>query len=202
MGGKAWPGSGANLVFVVVSHTARLEGLARIRGYAGRSGRLDVLVRSLLAASHIPGSAFLGVLDSYEPPRLIYYGGSCGSFGSEREALLEIVRAARGRGSCVALERAWIEEALLDLKRHGYRVYLLHEAGVDYVFLPRFPGYRSAFILGPHIDLPSDRLRELEALCDEKVSIGPVSLLTSHVIAYIGWLAFLKGLESQGTLHP
>ena len=184
----------ARLAFIVVSHTASVENISRVKGYAGRTGRLDVVVRSLLVTSYLNSAIFYGVLERYEPPILLCYRGSCGPFSSEKEALIEVIRALKGRSPCLQACRAGLEDIVVALKSAGYRVYLLHEKGKDYSGIPGFPKPRSAFILGPHVDLPSDRLREIEALCDEKVSVGPVSLLTSHVIAFIGWLMDVRGL--------
>jgi hypothetical protein len=100
------------LVFIVVSHTASIEGVGRLRGYAGRTGRLDVLMRSMVVASHIPGSSFIGVLERYEPPLSVLYRASCGSLASEREALTRLLRSSGGAGKCPALCRAGLEEAV------------------------------------------------------------------------------------------
>ena len=201
---------GSEASYMVVSHTARTDDKFPLRGYAGPSGRLDVIARSLVAASLTRGSVFIAsLLGPPDPPKLLVFRG-CG-IASERAAMLEIRKLLGGRGSgCGLLLDCWPEEAIAAAKRAGYRVVVLDEGGADISRVRAALEGKALFVLGPHVDPPRDLWRKIIRLSDYVVSIGPVSLHTSHVILYLAWargvlvgggLRALKSGGEQGQDH-
>lgn len=173
--------SGYSQVYIVYSPTAVTSPDYPSRGYAGPSGRLDVLARSMLAVE--PGS--LLVLVPAGPPRgetlLAYDPRSC-RVRSERQAMEEIRRALQGREGCVAPLDLGLERLLL-LSSKSHELVLLREDGTPG---PRRPRGR-AYVLGSHVDLPGEVEAMVLRYSAGVESLGPKSYHTSHVIAYLEW---------------
>jgi len=170
----------ANNLYIIISPTARTLPTWPPKGYAGPSGRLDVIARSFLALQS-GSEAYAILLGPPDPPKTIYYNPSSCTLKSERQAMMEIARALLGRGRCVSLVDKMPERILYEAaKERGLT--LLEEEGRSGG--PR-PG--SAYLLGAHVDPPEDIMRVARRLAVERLSIGPYSYHTSHVIAYIEW---------------
>jgi len=189
-------------VYVVVSPTARTSPDWPPRGYAGPSGRLDVIARAALAAAEAePGSVVAGVLlGPPNPPVTLLVGSSCVGTGVGDRGVMEVFRRLMARGTmgdCIAL-RAGPDWLLHTLARLGYEIYILGEGGVDVSEVPGILEGRAAFIAGAHLDPPEWVLRLARRYARATVSVGPKSLLTSHVIAFLGLARGLRRLEVQG----
>lgn len=153
---------------------------------------MDVVARSLISALYDIGrprgdTLFIAVLHGPPKPPLAVYLKPWGQLGrkpSEKEAgaqLLQVLKGAQAGLHEVKQERT--VEVVRSLKKQGYRVLLLLEEGKDIENVHL--GERAAFVLGDHIGFPVEVQRDLEAECDEVVSLGKTSYLASHCILYI-----------------
>ncbi len=182
-------------VYIVISPTARTDASWPPRGYAGPSGRLDVLARAALAALTIePEALFAGVLlGPPRPPITLLLDQGC--LAPSERGVMEVFRSlllGRRRGSCTALP--WSAERLLhQARRAGFRLYVLSEGGVDIAEVPGVLDRGAAFLAGAHLDPPTDVVRAARGLGAVEVSVGPLSLLTSHVLAYLATLRRVAG---------
>ncbi|MEB2835770.1 MAG: hypothetical protein GSR80_001299 [Desulfurococcales archaeon] len=181
---------GATGVYVVVSPTARTAPDWPARGYAGPSGRLDVLARAALAAVEAePGSVFAGVLlGPPRPPGILLVSRACIAGAASERGVMEVFRrllSGKRIGGCEAL---WEppERLFHELGRRGYRVYILEEGGVDVSRVPGALEAGAAFVAGAHLDVPPEVLSAARRYSQARVSVGPRSLLVSHVIAFLG----------------
>jgi len=167
-------------LYIIVSQTARTLPLWPPRGYAGPSGRLDVIARAFLAVQE--GSQALAILlGPPEPPKTLHYDPARCKLRSERHAMQEIARALLGRHTCLRPDPRSPEQILHDeAKKRG--LILLHENGD-----PDPPPPGSAYLLGAHIDPPEDIMGRARRLSRATVRIGPYKYHTSHVIAYVEW---------------
>ena len=178
-------------VYIVVSPTARTEADFPLKGYAGPSGRLDVIARSYLALWE-EGSLFQAMLlGGPRGPSLLTVPWSCRSrVRSEKSFVLEYVRAVKGSSSCMSLEG--LDEPLSlfrRLKRRGYRLIYLHEEGEDVSRSRDVCSDNVAFVAGSHIDVPERIHRFLVSASHRILSISRSrSYHTDHVIAYISSL--------------
>ncbi len=177
-------------VYVVVSATARGDGLFPFKGYAGASGRVDVVARCFNAASLVdPGACIVGfLLGSPAPKALVGLPGCCGGF-SERGLIVEFSRVLRGgsSGFLSALEVGF-ESFLNMLVGNGFKIVLLDEKGYNVMGEPRLACGRAAFFLGSHVDMPGWVEGSVRGFASSTLSIGPYSLHSEHVIAFLGWL--------------
>ncbi len=182
----------ATALYIVVSPTARTDASWPPRGYAGPSGRLDVVARAAVASLSIErAAAFAGLLlGPPRPPVAVLASGECvEAAGGERGVMEAFRRLLMGRrvGGCMALP--WGAERLLhEARRLGFRVYTLEEGGADVSRVPGALRGRAAFLAGAHLDPPPGVLALARRLSEARVSVGPRSLLTSHVLAFLAAL--------------
>lgn len=168
-------------VYIIYSPTAVTTPEYPSKGYAGPTGRLDVLARAALAVE--PGS--LLILVPAGPPRgetlLAYDPASC-RITSERQAMEELRRALAGRGDCVSLIDYSFERVLFLASKTHELVYLREDGD---------PGPHRArgrtYVLGSHVDLPAEVEAMVLRYAGSVESIGVRSYHTSHVIAYLEW---------------
>ena len=200
---SADPLEDASALYIVVSPTARTSPDWPARGYAGPSGRLDVVARALAAAlTAEPTAAAAGVLlGPPRPPVTVIVDSTCVEPGSWEREVMNLIRGlllGRPRGRCEAI-REGLEWLLLRARRLGFRVYLLSEGGRDLACLPGVTRGRAAFVAGAHLDLPRGELAVAKRYSAAEVSVGPKSLLTSQVFAFLGLARRLEGsLEGEG----
>jgi len=169
-----------NNLYIIVSPTARTLPLWPPKGYAGPSGRIDVIARAFLAVEE--GSQALAILlGPPEPPKTLHYDPAKCKLRSERQAVHEIARALLGKGSCVRLDPRSPEQVLHEeAKRRG--LILLGEEGDP----GATPGGK-AYLLGAHLDPPEDIMEKARRIAEATVRIGPNRYHTSHVIAFVEW---------------
>ena len=178
-------------VYVVISPTARTDGNYLAKGYAGPSGRLDVVARSYLAISESSFKFYALLLGPPRAPRILLAPSECRSkVSSERSFMVEASKALRGLDSCFKVIEGGVETLSYILSKETSSVLLLREEGGDVSrHLRELCGDRPAFIAGSHIDPPEDVARYIErSLKPVKVSVGPLSLHTDHVFGYISLL--------------
>ncbi|MCE4599418.1 MAG: hypothetical protein F7C81_04380 [Desulfurococcales archaeon] len=174
--------------FLVVSSTARTAPDYPDRGYAGPSGRLDVIARSLLASIIARGTLFIALLlGPPDPPKTLVASSDECRLYSERMAMLEIKRAYMGKSKCIKLLKKDLEELIHELVKGGSEIVMLREDGVDISKVREALYGRKVYVLGAHIDMPSEIDKIISRYVKYKVSIGPISVYTSHAIIYTLW---------------
>ncbi|MFN4045968.1 MAG: hypothetical protein ACK4H7_01335, partial [Acidilobaceae archaeon] len=166
------------------------DGLFPVRGYAGVSGRVDVLARCFSVTSLVdPEACIVGfLLGSKAPKALVGLPGCCGGF-RERDLIVEFSRVLRGDSSRFlgALEVDF--KVFLDLLvDKGFKVLLLSEKGYNVMEEPQLVCGRVALFLGSHVDMPGWVEDQVRRFASSTLSIGPYSLHSEHVIAFLGWL--------------
>ncbi len=174
--------------FLVVSATARTspEGIP-LRGYAGPSGRLDVVARAFEAVVERDSLALALLLGPPNPPLLVAASWECrAGLGGERGFVRAFAEAFRGRG-CLQLYPGVSLRDLLSMASRRMRVVLLSEGGVDVGSREALEALcsRALFILGSHVDMPQAEEEVARSYADAVVSVGPLSYHTEHVIAFI-----------------
>ena len=83
--------------------------------------------------------------------------------------------------------RVGIDYVMHRLAKNGFRIVILKEDGDDVSGLWGALSGRRAYVAGSHVDIPGDQERVILRYAELKVSLGPVSLLTSHALAYVAW---------------
>jgi tRNA (pseudouridine54-N1)-methyltransferase len=188
----------ADTIYIVISPTARTKGDFPSRGYAGHSGRLDVVARAAASALYFDEkTAFVAVLlGPPEPPKTLVITRRCLSASELGErTIMNLFRRLLKRGShrgCLALDLG-ISEVLYIISKLEFETIYLHEGGddVEEVIDVVIRG-RKAFVLGSHVDIPKDYEIIVRKYAMRTVSVGPKSLLTSHVILYLSLIRTLK----------
>jgi len=180
--------SRATSAFLVVSPTAVTAPDYPARGYAGQSGRLDVVARAAIAASMEEGYLFLGLLlGPPRPPVTLALTSDCVTPTLSERGVMEVFRrllSGRDLGSCRALELG-LEDLLSASKAEGIPVVYLHEEGVDASKAPEAFAGRKLYIAGSHIDIPEELESKIRLQASYVVSVSPKPLLVSHVILYV-----------------
>ncbi len=177
-------------VIIVYSDTAFLKEKIPIKGYAGHTGRLDVIIRSLIASSTLDETCFTGLLGGLDRfnPQYIYSGGpSLYRNASERELFQLLYRCFLRKSACGNLEIGSISiEYLANIvRKKGFNTIYLTEDGVDLCeSLGLLKRGSNLFLLGGHRDIPVEVL-EIWSLDMHKMSIGSIPLHTSHVVYFI-----------------
>jgi tRNA pseudouridine-54 N-methylase len=195
--------SSVDSVFVVVSSTGVTGGF-RLRGYAGGSGRLDVIARCVMVVQLYSGSGLLGVLlGPPSPPKvLVVRAWECPSFRSERQVMVEIAKAlTRGSSGCMEVLDVSFERLVHVLNVSGFRHVLLAEDGVNAFKNSYLVAGRIAFYLGSQIDMPrwaEDVVKRYGAV---RVSLGPRSVHSEHVILTILSLRD-PSISTAASSHP
>lgn len=193
-------------VYWIISPTAVTTHRFPLRGYAGHSGRLDVIVRTAQALYGVSqGEALLlaTLLGPPRPPLTLAYTGECMQPAMSERALAAVtqrVLAGRRVSSCIAFE-AGVEDVLSLIKIRGLKLVLLKEGGLDLSRASWVLSGKAAYVAGAHVDIPGDIERLLVRYSNAVVSLGPVSLLTSHAIAFVAWARRVCGsrVESIGS---
>ncbi|MCE4606681.1 MAG: hypothetical protein F7B59_05020 [Desulfurococcales archaeon] len=183
------------------SPTAHLKESLPIKGYAGHSGRFDVIVRSILASAVNEKECFIGFLGGHVERSNIKTLIVPDTFRlrslSEKSVFLLIYRCFINNHTCENILISEIEPAFLinKLRKDSYNLFLLDENGDDYCkHLGKMVPGKSVFIMGAHEDIPVETLNFFEKY-SAKISIGPIPLHTSQVITYLSTV--LKRLYNQ-----
>lgn len=201
-------------VFIVKSPTATTSPNFPLRGIAGATGRLDVICRSIISAFKLKSgfrrnTVFYGILcGPPQPPLTIVVNGKKATTIplSEIEVakvIRDLIKAYSSRKthsysgwSIYRWDLCKVINSILSSMK-ALLIYLKEDGEyVERVFSRINMGeYDSiVFVLGSHVDLdPSDE-RVLEEYNALRVSVGPYSYLSSHVITYIHYI-----LDTLGT---
>ncbi|MEZ0345050.1 MAG: hypothetical protein ABWK01_00635 [Infirmifilum sp.] len=181
-------------VFILFSNTAATAPVFSEWTLTTEGGRMDVVARSALYAlwdtKNAPrrNTLFIAVLNGPPNPPVSIYIPPFPVELSETAIGLEILKTMKGLPAKILLERAGLTD-LIEKLQGRYRLTLLIENGVDIKNTDITPREKHAFIIGDHIGFPPDILKELRRTVDLQVSIGPLSYLASHCIAFINeWL--------------
>lgn len=174
-------------IYIIVSSTGRTQPTWPLKGYAGPSGRLDVIARSMTTIRK-PSELYAILLGPPTPPLVLRYTPSGCILSTEKQAMIEIARAMLGKSSCITVEDVEPEQLIMQLSKNKGLI-LLSEEGKR----TGKPPSGKAFLLGAHID-PPRRYKDMGArLAEDVISIGPLSYHTSHVIAYLEWARLACG---------
>ena len=190
-------------IFLVVSPTATTSPDFPLKGVAGRTGRLDVIARSIVSAFKVRDNYRRNVmfyallLGPPNPPKLLIVDGRTleKTPSSEREALLLIKKSLQGKElEGVRVENWGFKHVIKHFLRMTKNIYYLREDGKWFYEKVR-PSKYNVFILGSHVDLPHEYETFLRDRKIPRVSLGRISYLTSQCITIIHW--FLDELESS-----
>jgi len=186
-------------LFVVVSSTGVTSGF-RLRGYAGSSGRLDVIARCVIASRLASGFGFLGVLlGPPRPPRVLVVGPGCEVPGGERGVMVEISRAlTRGSSGCFEVVDVDVERLIYLIDKSGFRHVILREDGANAFWRRELLGGRAAFYMGSHVDMPGWVESLVRRYGAQPVSLGPRSLHAEHAILAV---LLLRGDIGRGEFN-
>jgi tRNA pseudouridine-54 N-methylase len=178
----------SNPLFIVVSATARTSPDIPLRGYAGPSGRLDVVARAFEAIAEEGGLGVGVLLGPPSPPVTVTAGKRCiEEVGGERGFVRAYREALLGGATCLRAYRGVGLRDVLSIASRSHTVIILSEEGLDVGdpgALEAVRG-RAAFVLGSHVDMPPEEERVASAYARLRVSVGPLSYHTEHVIAFI-----------------
>lgn len=191
----------ASSAYVIISPTAVTSSNFPRKGYAGPSGRLDVVARAMTAPFHFERDALaVGILLGPPRPPITVMGYKDCLGLSERSAIEAIRRALLGRPpqGCIALATGH-DFILHVLAKSGFTIIYLSEKGDDISGRPEAINCRCAYFAGSHVDVPPHTELDILRVTREIVSVGPKSLLTSHVFAFVAWLRMMTAvLQSDG----
>ena len=175
-------------IYIIVSPTARTDTDYPLRGYAGPSGRIDEIARSMVSIARGKSLLIAVLLGPPNPPVTIVYGYREGCmFSGEREAIQHIRKSMQGKSRCIERHDIGVRDVVSIISRAGFETILLAEDGEDISELPRIKP--RAYLLGAQIDIPEHIINDIGNYIDAKASIGPLSYQSSQVIAYLEWEA-------------
>ncbi len=166
------------------------EGSLTIRGYASRYSRIDVYARTIITAKHVlPDScieivAVIPLLGSSE--KAVLRAETCGCGHGEEALVRDILYSIKaGKSGCIQRIQIPIER-LLHMYSKSKLVLSLEEGGRD---ISLFASRRRSIVwlMGAHLDPPEWAKELIRAYSKGRVSIGPKSYLSSHVVAYTLW---------------
>ncbi len=196
---KALPSRKAAFIFFSLRSKTSLEG-REWKGYASRTGRLDIPVRASYnilkspLARHLEETWVSIIL--YGPPsppihiRLDRSFFQDISFSLERDLMRYFIETVFGKESG---GRGWLREnrgfleVVLKYVSRGYNPVILRES-----FNPQIPLVDNPlFIMGTDYDIPQRILQWLPEA--EVLSLGPTSYLTSHAALASFYLSLLQG---------
>ncbi len=182
-------------VFLVKASKACTSSNFNIKSFAGSSGRLDVVARSILAALRLARGVrrnviFLGVLEGPpNPPKLLKVIGKELRKLPESEVEIARIFLRLFKGENVEgfyLENKGFRDVVLEFVQSPCTVvYYLERDGVDIreVIFPKDKDL--VFILGDHIGLDRDSELFLRKLGVRVISLGPKVYFTSHCITMV-----------------
>jgi len=196
-------------IFIIKSPTAITSPNFPLKGIAGATGRLDVICRSIIATFKLKpprirrNTIFYGILSGPpQPPISIVVDGSKLSSLPVNE--VEVARIIKDlllsywnktvhKYSGWSIYK-WDLRRVLDNVRKQWKTMLVYlregGAGIQSVIkgLTKSDYEVIAFVLGSHVDLDVKDEKLLEDYGAVKVSIGPQSYLSSHVITYVHFI--------------
>ncbi|BAA79775.1 conserved hypothetical protein [Aeropyrum pernix K1] len=178
-------------LYVVISPTGRTDGNIPARGYAGPSGRLDVIARAYNAILEPNATLAALLMGGPLPPRLLIAPLSCKDIvRSERSFMIEASRALRGRRSCFTVNDEGVEALASLLRRFKPRILLAEKGGDISSHWGEMCSSSPTFIAGSHLDPPHGLIKHLERSLGGflRVSVGPLSLHTDHVFLLVSAL--------------
>ncbi len=167
--------------FVIVGTSARTSGDFELKGFAGASGRMDVIAVSMIGALSYPKPrsdvVFIAVLEGPpSPPVTIIVKGW--EVRRVPESEVEVGRYIRDalRGEFheefpIHVEKMSFEAVISKLRRDGFDVYYLHEKGED-IWNIKLPE-NIALVLGDHIGLPPEHEKVLDRQGVKRLRLGP-----------------------------
>lgn len=169
------------LVYIIASDRITIDNI-NVKSYVS-NGRLDVLARSLIVSYRIGVKAY-GII-SGENGWLIV--GLEEPVNSEKEFVHELMKAVHGRNSKVVIK--YNGEAAINglIKKRGLKPIILAESGLDISGVSICEFKNQVILLGTHVDPPDDIIKIFRRYGAIEVSIGPLSLFTSHSILYYTW---------------
>lgn len=176
-------------VFLIVSPTGRTSpDNIPPRGYAGPSGRLDVVARAFEAVVEDGALAAAVLLGPPEPPITVIADTGCRArLRGERGFIEGYLRALRSESSCPRVFRGVGLRDVLSLASRTHRIVYLREGGVDVMEGRVLEAIcsKALFVLGSHIDIPPGEESVVRSYTDLEISLGPISYHTEHAIAFI-----------------
>ncbi|MEB3760692.1 MAG: hypothetical protein GSR81_07620 [Desulfurococcales archaeon] len=177
-------------IFMIVFPEKPTVKQLRLKGYAGLYKRIDILARAfiiieqytlvqkkkqLLVHGVFPKDEEIITVLEYRPTGMIRH---------EKQAVLEILKALRGRKTSLDVREEHVDKYLYDFSKQ-YDIIYLSESGKP---IKNYSGKeRTVYVLGAHKDPPAMFQEALKRYKHSEVSIGPYSYLATHVIAYILW---------------
>ncbi|HDD64404.1 MAG: hypothetical protein DRJ32_02305 [Thermoprotei archaeon] len=188
------------IAYLVKSSTAHTSPDFNIRSIASTSGRFDLILRSILSAFSMP-NRFKGMIKFYallegppSPPLVIEIDGNRVSSLPESEIdLCEIlIDAMRGRKfPGIKLYKLDFRKLVTNLIREFKPIYLVEDGSPIQEFnFNRKVNY--LFILGDQKGLCVEQERFLNNVNATRISLGPVSYLTSQCITLVNYFFFKK----------
>ncbi len=174
-----------NLLLILIAVYTHAEPITQIvKGYASRSGRLDIAIRCLINVARfgknfaLPAK-FAIVFDRFNKVLEIDVQSIPRELFTELQFLDFVARCLRNeiQDACHVDELSYVSY-LEKLKRNGLRIVLMSERGSR---RDRLPCRNVAYIVGSDVDAPTTGLE------DDVISIGTQSYLASHVVAYVVW---------------
>ncbi len=175
--------------FLIVSPTGRTSpDNIPLRGYAGPSGRLDVVARAFEAVVEDKALAVAVLLGPPEPPVTVVADSRCRArLGGERGFIQWYLKALTGGSGCPQVFRGVGLRDVLSLASRSHRIVYLREGGVDVMEGKALETVcsKALFVLGSHLDIPPGEERVVRSYSDLEVSLGPVSYHTEHAVAFI-----------------
>ncbi|MEB3764832.1 MAG: hypothetical protein GSR77_01510 [Desulfurococcales archaeon] len=162
----------------------------KLKGYAGLYKRIDILARAFIIIeqyARVQKEKQLivhGVFPENDEIITILEYRPTGTIRREKQAVLEILKALRGKETSLVKREEPVDKYLRGLSKYYDLVYL-SEKGKP------IEGYsgkeKTVYVLGAHKDPPAMFHEALKRYKHSELSIGPHSYLATHVIAYILW---------------
>ncbi len=182
--------TGYRRLFILFSNTGVTAPVFSEKTLATEGGRMDVVVRGAMYAIWDTGrpredTAFIAVLNGPPAPPLTLVFRPAHVPLSEAFIGAEILRALKGDSTLIDVVRLDMLSLLGIVKRLGFLLVLLIEDGEDIAKFSIPSNSKIAFILGDHIGFPAPLLESLKRVVDARLSLGRVSYLGNHCIAFV-----------------
>lgn len=106
---------------------------------------------------------------------------------SEKEFVYELIKSVQGRKSKVSVYYNGEKIINMIMKKQGLKPIILVEDGLDISKASICNFENQIILLGTHVDPPDDIIALFRRYGAIEISIGPLSLFTSHSILYYSW---------------
>jgi len=186
--------------FVIIAHSANAKGDFSLNDLPGSGGRMDLVARCVTSSLFISHSirkdtnihfVLKNGIGKEELPRILSFSGeNIRYLNPDERSTASLIKNALlqfslGKNATpgISVRLGNLDDLLRSISDH--EIYLLSEDGVDIRSCELDINKNLAFVLSDNYDLEEDEYSQVLKFVKGKISIGPISILTSQCITIV-----------------